>query len=340
MLEGGGGAAGRLLRALLWIPGRAYGAAMAARRRLYGLGLLPSRPSRLPVISVGNLTAGGSGKTPMVAMLARELLGRGHRPGILLRGYRQTGEGISDEAELYGRLCPGATVWVGSDRVASAERAEAAGADVLLLDDGFQHIRLRRDLDIVLIDAASPWGGGNAFPGGLLREPRSALRAAGAVVVTRADQRDRAFIDALLADIARLAPGVPVFTARHKPVSLVDAAGGEHALSELADRPVVAVSGIARPEAFRRTLLDLGAEVRAEAACKDHGEFAPAQLRTALETATRIGGVVVTTEKDQARKIFAGLADNMNVWTLGVRQEVEDADGLLSLVFRAAGGNA
>lgn len=333
ILEGGGGWAGRLIRGGLWLPGAAYGSLMGIRRTAYAAGLLPSARAGLPVISVGNLTAGGTGKTPFVVMLARLLAGRGIRPGILLRGYRRSDEGQSDEESLYRLACPGAVVEAGPDRVAGAARAARAGAEALLLDDGFQHLRLQRDLDIVLIDACAPWGGGMPFPAGLLREPRSALAKADLVAITRSDQRDPEFVRRLRGEIRALAPSAPILAARHRPSGLRLPDGTVLPPAALAGKKVVALSGIARPEAFHLTLAGLGAEVVAVFAGNDHRHFDAAYLEQALAEARKSDAVAVTTEKDWVKTIFSRLSDNIgvdntNMRVLEVRQEVDDPAAL------------
>lgn len=340
ILEGGGGGPGMMVRACLWLPGQAYGAAMRLRRSWYRQGWLSSFRALAPTISIGNLTAGGSGKTPLTVMLARELSARGRRPAILLRGYHSQ-DGQSDEAVLYRRLCPNAIVEADRDRRAGAERALTAGADILLMDDGFQHLRLRRDMDIVLVDATAPWGGGNTIPGGLLREPKSALRAADAVILTRSDQVDDARRLEIRSEIKRLAPRALVLSARHRPERLMRLDGTSLLLQHLSGRRVVALSGIARPEAFQRTLQELGAVVVASLSGRDHDHFSREFLARARETARAEGAVLVTTEKDRAKKIFTELTDNISVdnnsvveefWILGIEQELEDREALLSRV--------
>lgn len=329
MLEGGGGAGGGTLRALLYVPGKVYGLVMRARRALYEWGILPSAAASVPVISVGNITAGGSGKTPMTAFLANHFLSAGKKPAILLRGYRAAEGAASDEAVLYADICPGALVEVGGDRVASAARAVAAGAEVLLMDDGFQHLRLRRGLDIVLIDATAPWGGGNCLPGGLLREPLSALARVRAVVITRADQVAAEELAALRACVEARAPVAAVFTACHRPVRLREVGGGGGASlspERLRGREVVVLSGIARPEAFAKTLSSLGAVVVASFTENDHRAFSEETVRGAFGR----GAPVVTTEKDWARGIVVP-ASGAPLWVLGVALEVEGGERLLEV---------
>lgn len=346
MLEGNGGPAGTLLRTLLYIPGKAYGLAMRARRGAYAQNILKSHKADAPVIAVGNLTAGGAGKTPMTLLLAQELARMGKTPAVLLRGYRQTGDAQSDEAALYQTLAPGLIVQVDPDRRAGARNAVDAGADVLLMDDGFQHLKLRRDLDIVLVDATAPWGGGNTIPGGLLREPKSALKHAGVVVVTRSNQVAPETLRSLKDEIRTLAaPSAPILAARHQPSGLHTGSGKELALDSLRGRDVVALSGIARPEAFLATLEELGARVVAQFAGGDHCNFDRRYVLAVLSEAASRDAVAVMTEKDGAKGIFAELAaetadntrDDSNnvlegVWVLGIRQQVDDEAALMEKV--------
>ena len=340
ILEGGGGWPGSLLRAILWFPGRIYGGLMRLRRAAYAGGVMDSFQPPLPAVSVGNLVVGGSGKTPFAAMLAKELLALGEKPAILLRGYRQTRGGWSDEAELLRRLCPGARIEVGANRRDSAERAANAGATILLLDDGFQYLKMRRVLDVVLVDAASPWGGGNCLPGGLLREPRIALGKCDAVVITRSDQRSATFIEELRTEIAALAPPVPIFTARHRPARLERLGGGGIPLEKLGGRDVVALSGIAKPEAFEKTLISLGARVVKSIVGRDHDPFDAVFVERALADAAAQNALVVTTEKDRAKQIFSESADK-NEWeellVLGIDLEIDGREELIALARRKIG---
>ncbi len=305
ILEGNAGWPGSMIKGALWPAGKLYGLAMTLRREAYRRGIFASTKVPLPVISVGNLTAGGTGKTPFTLLVARILLGMGRRPAILLRGYRQSAAGHSDEAELYRRELPDVQVVTGADRRISAAAALRGGADVVILDDGFQHLRLRRDLDIVLVDATSPWGGGNTFPGGLLREPPAVLMHAGIVVVTRADQAVAANLPAIKRRLAALAPKALLLAARHAPKRLTRLDGPELPLASLKGRRVVALAGIARPEAFLRTLADLGAEVVGQVFVDDHANFSESALTRCFSLARQREALVVTTEKDRARRIWA-----------------------------------
>lgn len=349
LLEGDGSVTSTLMRTALYIPGFCYGLAMAARRRGYAAGVLQSFAAGLPTISVGNVTAGGSGKTPTVALLAKRLAEQGHRPGILMRGYMKSADDASDEAVLYSRLVPEAIVCPNPNRRQGAESAKEKGATVLIMDDGFQHQRLRRNLDIVLIDATSPWGGGNTIPGGLLREPKRALRHADAIVVTRADQVGVEKLRQLLSEIGRLNREAFLTTAYHKPVRVQAFDGSTAPLAWLWGRKVAALAGIARPEAFVQTLTSLGAEVVQVFAQSDHHRIEREYVVNAIEQAARRDAIVVTTEKDRAKPVFQDLEREMtdNIYSdevrgvrslhvLGVDMAIEDEDALISLVLDAA----
>jgi tetraacyldisaccharide 4'-kinase len=324
-----------MFRAGLWLPGKAYGAFMRARSLAYRRSWLPIAHLPVPTLSVGNLTAGGTGKTPFASLLARELSSLGRRPGILLRGYRRDAGCRSDEEELHRRLCPAAIVKADPDRLRSAQAAVEEGARVLILDDGFQRLSLARDLDFVLVDATSPWGGGNCLPGGLLREPKPALARAGLVVITRSDQADAESLSALAGEIARLAPKASVFRARHRPARLRRLDGSRLELDELRGREVAALCGIARPEAFRRTLESLGARVVHSVAGRDHAGFGAGFLVQALNQAASRKIPLMVTEKDAAGQAFSSLGREegaRNLWILGIDLELDDQASLRELL--------
>ncbi|MCC8181126.1 MAG: tetraacyldisaccharide 4'-kinase [Planctomycetes bacterium] len=356
MLEGRGGWRGRLLRTLLWLPGRAYGCAMTMRRSWYESGRIASHRLAAPVISIGNLTAGGSGKTPFAIALESELSRRGYKPCIVLRGYKRMADGESDEALLYRRLSPQSIVETDPDRTAAGKRAIQRGATVILVDDGFQHLRLKRDIDIVLIDATSPWGGGMTIPGGLLREPAAALSRAGIIIITRSDQVEPEQIAAIVHTVRTLAPQALVATAKHglasfyplrqgAPGSQADdsyAAAGDQerdAVFQLDGCKVVALSGIARPEAFVQTLRSAGAEVVEQIAGPDHRDFSTELVEKALAAAKLNQALVVITEKDAMKTIFretsANRVDSKYIRVLGIRQEVAGWDQVVETVCSA-----
>lgn len=332
---------------------RAYGAVISLRDALFASGLVRSRRLPVPVLSVGNVSAGGSGKTPFVEMLAARLRDRGQRVVIILRGYRggskkptiiSDGSDLkceppvaADEAYLLARHLPGVAVLTGADRYRVGEVAlEYVDPSVIILDDGFQHLRLFRDLDIVLVDAVNPLGYGRLLPSGLLREPPEAFGRADIVVITHADAgRD---LDSAIQAIRRYASTTPIALAVHRPVSLIDVKSGERLdLERLDGRRLLAVSGIANPSRFEATLVQCGAFVMAQRVFPDHHCYSPADLEIINGAARDIGAsMVVTTEKDMvklARFDFAGM--DVPFYALSISLElVEGAEVLDAMLNR------
>jgi tetraacyldisaccharide 4'-kinase len=332
------GAGVSLMRGALAVASWPYAGLMWLRRRLYNAGLLPSRRAEVPVVCVGNLTTGGTGKTPMVAWVVNRLKDAGCAPAVLTRGYRGSG-GISDEAELL-REATGIPVFVDPDRVAGAAHALADGADALVMDDGFQHRRLRRDLDIVLIDATLPWGYGHCLPRGLLREPISALRDANAVVITRADQAGSRAVEEIRTRVRTVAPDVPIALASHRPAAVIDASGEPRGLDVLAGRKLCAFCGIGNPQAFFRTLETLNARVVSRHPLDDHYDYAPQLEQTLCDTCGERSGcgaqVMITTPKDYVK--LSGRPLHREVWQLTTAMDIHDgADAIERRLAEAVG---
>jgi len=297
--RGVGPAAARLALAAASGP---YGVAVTIRNAAYDAGLAAATRVGVPVISVGNLTLGGTGKTPLVAWVARLLLARGLSPAVVSRGYAARPGETSDEAAELAIVLPGVRHVADRDRVAAARAAVAAGATAVVLDDGFQHRRLRRDLDIVAVDATDPFGCGHLFPRGLLREPLGGLARAGAIVLTRSDAvtpaRRADIRSALAAACGGRLPGAWM-EAAHRPVALRSADGTTRPLGALEGRRVVAFAGIGNPAAFRGTLAALGADVAEFVAFADHHAYDDRDLDGLGARARAAGAVfVVTTLKD------------------------------------------
>jgi len=313
---------GPLARALLSPLSAAaglFGAAARARGALYAAGLLPVVRAAVPVVSVGNLAVGGSGKTPAVLDLARRLAARGRRVAVLSRGYgarrsdaRVASDGrgallpadeAGDEPALLARRLPGVAILCGPRRAELARRAvEELGADALLLDDGFQHRALARDLDVVVIDAANPFGNGRLLPRGPNREGTPALARAHLGWLSRVDQAAPAALERLRAMVAK-ATGRPPVESRHAPADVLDGAlGRSFGPAALAGARVLLLAAIGRPEGFRRTLQAMGAEVAAERTFRDHHAFTDGELEEAFAAARTAGcAAVATTEKDAVR---------------------------------------
>lgn len=296
------GAAATLARATLRALAVPYAAAVRARNAAYDLGALSATSATVPVISVGNLTLGGTGKTPLVAWTARQCLAGGRNPAIVSRGYGARPGQTSDEAAELALVLPGVPHVADRDRVAAAAVAVSHGAQAIVLDDGFQHRRLARDLDIVAVDATDPFGCGHLFPRGMLREPLGGLARAHAVVLTRADAIEpdrRQEIIAALADLCgRRGPQVWA-QAAHAPHRLRTTSGRELPLDAVRGKRVAAFSGIGNPAAFRRTLERLGAEVVEFRPFADHHAYSAADvaLLGSLAAAAR-ADLALTTLKD------------------------------------------
>ena len=309
------------------VAGAPYAGAMRLRRWAYRRGLLASHEAEAPVICVGNVTVGGTGKTPMVAWIVQRLKEMGVSAAILTRGYKAV-DGVSDEAELLKQLTD-APVIINPDRVAGAAEAVAGGAGAIVMDDGFQHRRLRRDLDIVLIDATNPFGGGGCLPFGRLRESPAALRDAHAVIITRSDMIDGESLAALDAKLRRLAPCASIHTAVHEPTRLADETGSELPLESLAGKKAFAFAGLANPGPFFGALAALGAELTAEAALADHVYYEPKLLAELAEGARGSGAeAMVTTAKDRV-KIADPAALPLPLWTLEIEMRLRAGEAEL-----------
>jgi tetraacyldisaccharide 4'-kinase len=296
---------------LLSLP---YGGAVRARNRLFDLGVLRQEKVGCPVVSVGNLTVGGTGKTPMVILLAGMLRDRGMRPAVLSRGYggkstsgvlvvsdgRQILAGpeeAGDEPVLIARRLKGIPVLAGAKRALTGRYArENFGVDVMVLDDGFQHRWIHRDLDIVLLDSRQPLGNGLLLPRGPLREPPLALERAGVVVFTRLQDSAGPVMDK---DISGILSGRPVLRTRIRPTNLVGADGTELPLSFLAGKKVFAFAGIAQPESFRQTVEGLGGIIAGFRAFPDHHRYTAEDWgRIEHDAGLARADIVLATEKD------------------------------------------
>jgi tetraacyldisaccharide 4'-kinase len=339
-------AAQRALLSPLALAEGAFRAAAALRGALYGRGLLRAFRAGAPVVSVGNLAVGGAGKTPVAMAVAARLAARGRKVAILSRGYgasradaRIVSDGArvalgadeaGDEPALLARRLPGVAVLCGPRRAEIAALAvDRLAAEVLLLDDGFQHRALARDLDLVVLDAANPFGNGRLLPRGPNREPRAALARAGLVWLSRADQAAPERLDALRA-LAREATGREPVESRHAPLELVDGTLGRSLgdPARLRGERVVILCGLARPAGFRRTIEGLGAEIAGERIYPDHHRFSPAELDEALAAAAAAGARLVTTEKDAVR-IDAARAADPRLCVLRIEARVERGGELL-----------
>jgi tetraacyldisaccharide 4'-kinase len=288
-------------RLLLWPLSVVYGVAARLHAWLYAQRVYTTKRLSTPVISVGNLTVGGTGKTPMVLWLAERFLEEGKHVGILSRGYRGDGK-TSDEVEMMKeRLGDRVVFGVGADRYLEGRRIEAEQpVNVFLLDDGFQHLELARDVDIVLVDATTFDSTKWLLPAGSMREPLSALRRANAVVLTRvsSERSDSAAQQA----IRRVAAGLPTFCAETKLLGFRCASGDKQeqaAEDELPPQPVFAFCGIGNPSAFLSDVKKWGVVVAGQQVFADHHSFTAHDAKIIESHAQRAGAkALLTTEKD------------------------------------------
>jgi tetraacyldisaccharide 4'-kinase len=326
------GALPALMRAGLSAIAPFYLGAATVRNLAFDRGWRRVEQVDAPVISIGNLTTGGTGKSPVVGWMVQSLRALGMRPGIVSRGYRSLDGEENDEKRVLDALCPAVPHMQNPDRAAGAlDAIETQRCNVLVLDDGFQHRRLARNLDIVLVDALNPWGYGALLPRGLLREPISSLSRADLVCITRADQCSESHRQAIADTIRRHCP-VPIAEVSFRPSGLVTASGASAPLEELAGKSIGACCAIGNPASFFRTLEGLGVTLGDDRrrVFPDHHHYSPGDMDALGKWASASGiELVVVTRKDlvKLRVDSIGsarlLALDIGVqWETG-RQEVE-----------------
>ena len=313
-----------VLSTILLPAALAYSAGAQARRA-------QARPARVaaPVICVGNLVAGGAGKTPTAIAIAERLAGRGQAVHFLTRGYggsergplrvelgRHDAGAVGDEALL---LAPRAPTWVARDRAAGANAAIGAGATIIVMDDGFQNPSLAKDLSILAIDGGYGFGNGRVMPAGPLREPiAGGLARADAALLIGEDETDIA---------PALADTLPLLRARLAPT--------EEART-LAGRRVLAFAGIGRPDKFFATLAEMGCEIVEAVPYPDHHPYRPEEIMRLCEMASEADAAPVTTEKDAARLPPDA---RLMVRTVAVELIWDDEDAIDALLFELLAGD-
>jgi len=280
-----------------------YSAMMQGRNLKSNRGIGVRQLAR-PVISIGNITAGGTGKTPVVRWLCERLREAGDRPAVLLRGYKaRTGERGDEQSMLEAMLNRAGTlpirIQANADRFAGgvAVLKDDPSINAFILDDGFQHRRLRRNFDLVLIDATLPLGFGWTFPRGLLREPATGLRRADAILITRSDQVPD--VQKVVDLVRRYNSAAPIFQCSHAHVGLRTAEGDAHSLAELSSKRLFAFAGIGNPQGFATQLKGVAGELVGSRWFADHWDYSGADLAQVIKEAGRCRAeVIVTTEKD------------------------------------------
>jgi tetraacyldisaccharide 4'-kinase len=332
-----------------------YDAGLEAYLLAERVGLRRREHLPVPIISIGNLTVGGTGKTPMTQFLCRRLMAQGKRVGVLSRGHGGSSQSArlvsedngrvllsaqdaGDEPVLLARTLPGVPVLVGKDRRLSGREAlRLFDLDVLVLDDGFQYWQLARDLDIVLLDARRPFDNGFPLPRGLLREPMRHLKRAKLVIATRSGALSPAQRKELTLAVARLAPASRLFFADHQASGIVPAAALSAPmlpLSGLSGMPVAAVSAIAQPQSFVDTLTrGTGAAIVYQKVWPDHQAIMASEAGKVVQEAVWAGAeAVIMTEKDAVKWPFSANW-TLPLYALRIEMAVEDEAGFMSAVY-------
>ena len=325
----------RAMAAALGTLSVGYRAALLARGWLYDTRLLKTGRLPCPVVSLGNVTVGGSGKTPLAELATLTLVALGAAPAVVSRGYGRVTRGVQvvadrggvrlgaraagDEPLLLAERLPGIPVIVGENRFEAGRHAvEAHGASVIVLDDGYQNRTIAKTLEILVVSARAPWGNGRLFPRGQLREPLSSLRRSHLVVVT--NPADEEAVDAVTRTLRLHDSPAPVVTARYEPLEVRRVGDGARLpLSDLRGRRLLGFGGLASPRSFMETLRGIGVPLAGFAEFGDHHWYTDADLTEVARRARMAGAEgLITTEKDAARlreKALPGLP----VWVLTVR---------------------
>ena len=320
---------GRLLRFLLRLVSAAYRVAVGLRNFCYDKHLLRTYGVDAAVISVGNITTGGTGKTPLVIWLCRVLEKRSLKCAVLTRGYKVEGAKFADEPVILAKSCSGAKVIANADRAQAARKAVAEfGANVLVMDDGFQHRRLRRDLDIVAVDATCPFGYGRLLPAGMLREPAKALRRADAVVITRYDQATSEQVEELENQIEQIAPDAAVAKAVHKHPCAKAIKGRTLSIDELKEKVIFAFCGVGNPDAYLNRLAEFGLNVVGSKVYSDHHDYNHEDILDIYEQARSWGAnLILSTEKDWVKSSLLAPRDDDIIFAY-LAVELEFVDGV------------
>ncbi len=315
-----------------------YRGALAIREAAYRIRLLHTGRLACPVISVGNVTLGGSGKTPLAEVAARTLRDLGAQPAVVSRGYGRSTRGVhvvadregirlaarpaGDEPLMLAERLPGIPVVVGENRLAAgAVAVDQCGATVIVLDDGFQHRAIVKDLEIVVVNGRTPWGNGRLFPRGMLREPLSALGRAHLIVVS--NPAGPADVDAVAEAVRRHNERAPVLSAAYDVIEAREMESGRRlSAAELRGRRFLAFAGLGTPQGFADTLADVGVRAAGLVEFPDHHWFALDDLASLARQAVAVGAEgLITTEKDSVR-LRELPVPNVAVWVLSVRPRI------------------
>lgn len=317
-----------------------YKTALSGRGLLYRKGIKKTKKLPAKVISIGNLTLGGTGKTPAVIAIAQEAKKRGFKPCVLTRGYKGktkrpclsskdkkyflSTQLAGDEAVLMAYRLKDIPVVKGQNRfVAGVYAMGELGVDAInmfILDDGFQHWALHRDMDILLIDASNPFGNEKLFPEGILREPLDAMNRAGIIVITKADMVNKESITAITQKIKQFNTKTPIYTASHKPTVLLNTSGETTELEMLINKKIYAFAGIANPSYFKKVLTSKGADIVQFKTYRDHYNYSQRDINKIKKDAGDMK--IITTEKDFVKLSELDMPEN--IFALRVDFSIDD----------------
>jgi len=334
---------------LLWPLSLIYGAGAGLMARVYAQGVFRQRRLDGVVISVGNLTVGGTGKTPMVLWIAERLLAEGKSAGILTRGYRGRAvvsptesktpgaletSSTSDEVQLLrSRLADRVMFGIGADRYKNGVALAGRGVKWFILDDGFQHLRLSRNVDIVLIDASKPFGGGHLLPAGRLREPRAALKRADLIVITRSDHAPA------IESVVRHYSSAPIFYTRTGLNSVRSRLEPHLALIETRGRALFAFCGIGNPGAFVADLREWGFQIVGHKFFRDHHRYSPADMAEIEKEAKKAGATgLICTEKDNFN--LPHTSPSIDLWVCAISLQMVRGEEFWQTVLKVAQSSA
>jgi len=315
-----------------------YRSVVAKRNRAFDRGQRVQRVS-VPVISVGNISVGGTGKTPTVALIVGMLREAGHAPGIAMRGYKSRPGHGSDEQREYRSSCPGTPVVANPDRVAgAAELIDTHRCSCIVLDDGFQHRFLDRDLDIVLLDATRDVFADRCLPAGWLREPVESLQRAEVAILTHAESATDDRVNAMTAKLRERFPNLQVVISEHAWTGLLDLEGQRHELSQLAGQTITLASGIGNPSAFEAMANRYALKVRSHTIMPDHHDWTLTDLDRLQRSAQ--GGSIITTRKDWVKisRLNHTLLDRMLIAEVAI--VLRDGEEALRHAVLSAAGSA
>lgn len=290
----------KLVRLLLLIFSFFYFISVWLRNFLYNISILKKTKVNAAVVSIGNITAGGTGKTPLVEWLCNYFCRKNITTAVLTRGYKIKGSDIADEPVILAKNCPKAQIMINPNRVEGAKKAiEEFNAKLLIMDDSFQHRKLSRDIDIVAVDATEPFGRERLLPAGFLREPLNSLKRADVVIITRANQAGPERIDEIKKRILKIKPNIIFASAVHKPICAKLLKDRQISFDELKNKRIYAFCGIGNPDAFFETLSELALNIVGKKVYNDHHRFLQSDIiDICSDSRGKKTDFVITTQKD------------------------------------------